>query len=268
MGKIKKLLGFTAIMGAAIGGAAYYKKKYGMTVTNDDDFEDDLNVDIKSKKVIDISTEGSDTDSKKVTITFNKDKAKKVVNDTLDDIGDAMYLAKDKITNTIGEENIEDAKEAASKVKNKIVDTIGEENISKAKSTLNTVADKTKEKAGEIFTEENMDLAKDKVADALDKTKDVLKKASDKVKSLKNDNEEAIEDFDIDVLDELDDLDELDSLDKDAVPNEEVSDNSSEPEITTEDVTKVHSVANNETPVKKDEDISRYDFLADEVEDL
>lgn len=191
MGKISKLLGVTAAFGAAVCGVAYYKKKSGMQITGDEDFEDDMNItSSKDKKVIDVSTEGSDDENKKVTITFNKDKAKQVVSDTLDTIGDAMYTAKDKIIDTIGEDNVEDAKESVEKVKDKLVDTIGEDNLNKAKSTINKVTDKAKEKADEIFTEENIEMAKDKASDAFDKTKDALKKATDKVKSMKKKEDE------------------------------------------------------------------------------
>lgn len=38
MGKIKKLLGVSAVLSAAVCGAAVYKKKYGMRITDDNDF--------------------------------------------------------------------------------------------------------------------------------------------------------------------------------------------------------------------------------------
>lgn len=190
MGKISKLFKATAVLGAVVCGAAYYKKKHGMNITDDSDFEDDLSLNVgSSKKVIDFSTEGSDEKSKKVTLTFNTDNAKKVLNDTLDTIGDAMYTAKDKIVETIGEERVDEAKEKANQIKNKLVDTVGEDNINKAKSTLSEVTDKAKEKADDLFSEENIAMAKEKASEAIDKTKETLKKASDKVISIVSDNE-------------------------------------------------------------------------------
>ncbi len=190
MGKKSTLLGVLALAGIAIGGAGYYKKKTGINTAHENDFDDDLNIPSKPKKVVDFSTDGSDEENKKVTITFNTTQAKKVVNDTKDGIGEIVTSAKDKIVDAIGEEKIDTAKTKATDVKDKVVDKIGEDNINKAKDAFDKVTTTAKEKADEIFTEENMDKVKEKASDAFEKTKEVIKTAGDKIKSMNNKSDE------------------------------------------------------------------------------
>lgn len=157
MGAFKKLLGSAAVIGAAIGGASYLKKRKAERDTEDDIFED-----FDDEKVFDVKTDSDGKGNQKITITFNSNKAKSMANNAADKVIDVTDAAKDKIVDTIGEEKydsakakVEDAtsfaKEKASDVKTKIVDTVGEDNIENAKELLNDAVEYAKDKTSEII---------------------------------------------------------------------------------------------------------------------
>ena len=148
MGFFKKIIGAAAVAGAAVGGALYVKNKKD----ENEGFED-----FDDEKIFQVNT-GNDNDSnKKVTITFNRRKAKDVTDKAVDKVADVTDKVKDIVTEKVGEENIEkvmdkvdEAKDKAMDAKDVFVEKVGEENIQMAKDKVKNVVNQAKDIVSEF----------------------------------------------------------------------------------------------------------------------
>lgn len=147
MGFFKKLVGSAAVIGAAVGGVSYLKKRKEEKYTEDDIFED-----FDDEKIFDIKTNSNKNGTQKITITFNSNKAKSMANNAADKVLEAADSAKEKIVDAVGEEKYNSAvkkvtdaatfaKDKASDAKDKITDFVGEERIDNAKDLFNDAVD-------------------------------------------------------------------------------------------------------------------------------
>ena len=126
MGFFKKIIG-----AAAVAGALYVKNKKD----ENEGFED-----FDDEKIFQVNTGNDNDGNKKVTITFNRRKAKDVTDKAVDKVADVTDKVKDIVTEKVGEENIEkvmdkvdEAKDKAMDAKDVFVEKVGEENIQMAK---------------------------------------------------------------------------------------------------------------------------------------
>lgn len=232
MGFFKKLFGAAAVTGAAIGGALYVKKRKDdeSTETGLNDFDD-----FDEQKIFDINKDTDNDGNKKVTITFNSKKAKKVANDTADIIIDATDKAKDMVTEKLGEEKVDYIKEKAEDAKDKINDVTSLA-MEKAKEVKNAVVDKV--------GEENIEAVKEKVGDAMDLAKDKVSETVDKIiKSSDSDFDDS-------------DFNEDDFVDEDIEPVSSKSSDTPADKAETED------------DVNLDDKDTDDEFLSDELEEL
>ena len=136
MGFFKKIIGAAAVAGAAVGGALYVKNKKD----ENEGFED-----FDDEKIFQVNTGNDNDGNKKVTITFNRRKAKDVTDKAVDKVADVTDKVKDIVTEKVGEENIEkvmdkvdEAKDKAMDAKDVFVEKVGEENIQMAKDKVYT----------------------------------------------------------------------------------------------------------------------------------
>ena len=197
MGFFKKLVGSAAVIGAAVGGISYLKKRKEEKYTEDDIFED-----FDDEKIFDIKTNSNKNGTQKITITFNSNKAKSMANNAADKVLEAADSAKGKIVDAVGEEKYDSAvkkvtdaatfaKDKANDAKDKITDFVGEDRIDNAKDLFNDAVDFAKDKTSELI---------------------------DKVKNYNNENDFVDADYsDIDDFESLDDdfVDESDDLNND-----------------------------------------------------
>ena len=137
MGFFKKIIGAAAVAGAAVGGALYVKNKKD----ENEGFED-----FDDEKIFQVNTGNDNDGNKKVTITFNRRKAK-----------DVTDKVKDIVTEKVGEENIEkvmdkvdEAKDKAMDAKDVFVEKVGEENIQMAKDKVKNVVNQAKDIVSEF----------------------------------------------------------------------------------------------------------------------
>ena len=211
MGFFKKLIGSAAVIGAAVGGVSYLKKRKEEKYTEDDIFED-----FDDEKIFDIKTNSKNDGTQKITITFNSNKAKSMANNAADKVLEAADSAKEKIVDAVGEEKYDSAvkkvndaanfaKDKASVAKDKITDLVGEERIDSAKDLLNDAVDFAKDKTSEVI---------------------------DKVKNYNNDNDFVDADY-TDLKDDFDSFDDDDFVDEDKSDN---SDNDFDDGIENDDV--------------------------------
>lgn len=205
MGFFKKLVGSAAVIGTAVGGISYLKKRKEEKYTEDDIFED-----FDDEKIFDIKTNSNKNGTQKITITFNSNKAKSMANNAADKVLEAADSAKGKIVDAVGEEKYDSAvkkvtdaatfaKDKANDAKDKITDFVGEDRIDNAKDLFNDAVDFAKDKTSELI---------------------------DKVKNYNNENDFVDADYsDIDDFESLDDdfVDESDDLNNDF--DENYSDN-------------------------------------------
>lgn len=259
MGAFKKLLGSAAIIGAAIGGASYLKKRKAERDTEDDIFED-----FDDEKVFDVKTGSDGKGNQKVTITFNSNKAKSMANTAADKVIDATDAAKDKIVDTIGEEKYDAArkkvdeatsfaKEKATDAKTKIIDTVGEEHIENAKELLNDAVDYAKDKTSEII---------DKVKN-YNSSEDIVE---EEFNDFKDDIDDVDIDSDIDPVDATDDIEINATKDSDLLSNEsdEIHETFKEPLKKQTHTTESFDFLKTSDEKEKKES----DFLDDELEEL
>ena len=157
MGFFKKLVGSAAVIGAAVGGVSYLKKRKEEKYTEDDIFED-----FDDEKIFDIKTNSNKNGTQKITITFNSNKAKSMANNAADKVLEASDSAKEKIVDVVGEEKYDSAvkkvtdaatfaKDKASDAKDKITDFVGEDRIDNAKDLFNDAVDFAKDKTSEVI---------------------------------------------------------------------------------------------------------------------
>ena len=157
MGFFKKLVGSAAVIGAAVGGVSYLKKRKEEKYTEDDIFED-----FDDEKIFDIKTNSNKNGTQKITITFNSNKAKSMANNAADKVLEAADSAKEKIVDAVGEEKYNSAvkkvtdaatfaKDKASDAKDKITDFVGEDRIDNAKDLFNDAVDFAKDKTSEVI---------------------------------------------------------------------------------------------------------------------
>lgn len=207
MGFFKKLVGSAAVIGAAVGGVSYLKKRKEEKYTEDDIFED-----FDDEKIFDIKTNSNKDGTQKITITFNSNKAKSMANNAADKVLEAADSAKEKIVDVVGEEKYDSAvkkvtdaatfaKEKASDAKDKITDFVGEDRIDNAKDLFNDAVDFAKDKTSEVI---------------------------DKVKNYNSENDFVDADYsDIDDFESFDDddfVDESDDLNNDFDENDSEND--------------------------------------------
>lgn len=148
MGFFKKIIGAAAVAGAAVGGALYVKNKKD----ENEGFED-----FDDKKIFQVNTGNDNDGNKKVTITFNRRKAKDVTDKAVDKVADVTDKVKDIVTEKVGEENIEkvmdkvdEAKDKAMDAKDVFVEKVGEENIQMAKDKVKNVVNQAKDIVSEF----------------------------------------------------------------------------------------------------------------------
>lgn len=207
MGFFKKLVGSAAVIGAAVGGVSYLKKRKEEKYTEDDIFED-----FDDEKIFDIKTNSNKNGTQKITITFNSNKAKSMANNAADKVLEAADSAKEKIVDVVGEEKYDSAvkkvtdaatfaKDKASDAKDKITDFVGEDRIDNAKDLFNDAVDFAKDKTSEVI---------------------------DKVKNYNSENDFVDADYsDIDDFESFDDddfVDESDDLNNDFDENDSEND--------------------------------------------
>lgn len=148
MGFFKKIIGAAAVAGAAVGGALYVKNKKD----KNEGFED-----FDDEKIFQVNTGNDNDGNKKVTITFNRRKAKDVTDKAVDKVADVTDKVKDIVTEKVGEENIEkvmdkvdEAKDKAMDAKDVFVEKVGEENIQMAKDKVKNVVNQAKDIVSEF----------------------------------------------------------------------------------------------------------------------
>ena len=148
MGFFKKIIGAAAVAGAAVGGALYVKNKKD----ENEGFED-----FDDEKIFQVNTGNDNDGNKKVTITFNRRKAKDVTDKAVDKVADVTDKVKDIVTEKVGEENIEkvmdkvdEAKDKAMDAKDVFVEKVGEENIQMAKDKVKNVVNQAKDIVSEF----------------------------------------------------------------------------------------------------------------------
>lgn len=153
MGFFKKIIGAAAVAGAAVGGALYVKNKKD----ENEGFED-----FDDEKIFQVNTGNDNDGNKKVTITFNRRKAKDVTDKAVDKVADVTDKVKDIVTEKVGEENIEkvmdkvdEAKDKAMDAKDVFVEKVGEENIQMANEDDFVDEDAVNE---DVETEDDVDL--------------------------------------------------------------------------------------------------------------
>ena len=117
MGFFKKIIGAAAVAGAAVGGALYVKNKKD----ENEGFED-----FDDEKIFQVNTGNDNDGNKKVTITFNRRKAKDVTDKAVDKVADVTDKVKDIVTEKVGEENIQMAKDKVKNVVNQAKDIVSE----------------------------------------------------------------------------------------------------------------------------------------------
>lgn len=185
MGLLKKLFGVAAITGAAVGGA-YYAKKRKEENANESDFEDFDDV-----KIFDVNREDAPDGSKKITITFNSKKAMNTAEKAADKVVETTEKVKNTVTEKIGEEKMADIKEKVDIAKDKVVDLVGEDNIQTAKDKVKDVTTTAKDKVVNLVGENNIETAKEKVKDVTDTAKEKVSEATQKIKSSINNSSKA-----------------------------------------------------------------------------
>ena len=94
MGFFKKIIGAAAVAGAAVGGALYVKNKKD----ENEGFED-----FDDEKIFQVNTGNDNDGNKKVTITFNRRKAKDVTDKAVDKVADVTDKVKDIVTEKVGD---------------------------------------------------------------------------------------------------------------------------------------------------------------------
>ena len=143
MGFFKKIIGAAAVAGAAVGGALYVKNKKD----ENEGFED-----FDDEKIFQVNTGNDNDGNKKVTITFNRRKAKDVTDKAVDKVADVTDKVKDIVTEKVGEENIEKVMDKVDEVKDKAMDAkdvfvekVGEENIQMTNADVKNVVNQAKD---------------------------------------------------------------------------------------------------------------------------
>ena len=99
MGFFKKIIGAAAVAGAAVGGALYVKNKKD----ENEGFED-----FDDEKIFQVNTGNDNDGNKKVTITFNRRKAKDVTDKAVDKVADVTDKVKDIVTEKVGKDDYEE----------------------------------------------------------------------------------------------------------------------------------------------------------------
>ena len=229
MGFFKKLFGTAAVAGVAVGGALYMKKRQedACTEADSDTFEN-----FDDQKIFDVNKDTDDDGNKKVTITFNSKKAKKLADDTADKIIDATDKAKNMVAEKLGEEKVADLKDKAQIAKDKIDEaaTYAKDKVSEAKEI---VVDKV--------GEENIQIMKDKVSDTVDLAKEKVTDVVDKITKPSDDFEDFFED---------------DFVDEDIEPHSSTTSDNSADDVETED------------DVTLESDKTDHEFLSDELDEI
>ena len=113
--------------------------------------------DFDDEKIFQVNTGNDNDGNKKVTITFNRRKAKDVTDKAVDKVADVTDKVKDIVTEKVGEENIEkvmdkvdEAKDKAMDAKDVFVEKVGEENIQIAKDKVKNVVNQAKDIVSEF----------------------------------------------------------------------------------------------------------------------
>ena len=99
MGFFKKIIGAAAVAGAAVGGALYVKNKKD----ENEGFED-----FDDEKIFQVNTGNDNDGNKKVTITFNRRKAKDVTDKAVDKVADVTDKVKDIVSEFVGKDDYEE----------------------------------------------------------------------------------------------------------------------------------------------------------------
>lgn len=228
MGFFKKVLGTTAIIGAAIGGVSYIKKRKEEKKSEDNIFED-----FDDEKVFDFDTNSDADGNKKVTITFNSRKAKAMADSAADTVIDLTEKAKVQVVDTVGEDKVATVMETVEKAS-----TIAKDKATQAKDII-------VEKVGE----DNIDATKDLVNNAVDLVKDKVSETVEKVKSTKS-NDINFDEFDAETEDDIENFtdihdEDFDVLDENTTANKSVQDDNTDKNT-----------------------VSPEDFLSDELDEL
>ena len=133
-----------------------YMKKKDMKEKNKKD-ENEGFEDFDDEKIFQVNTGNDNDGNKKVTITFNRRKAKDVTDKAVDKVADVTDKVKDIVTEKVGEENIEkvmdkvdEAKDKAMDAKDVFVEKVGEENIQMAKDKVKNVVNQAKDIVSEF----------------------------------------------------------------------------------------------------------------------
>ena len=88
-----------AVAGAAVGGALYVKNKKD----ENEGFED-----FDDEKIFQVNTGNDNDGNKKVTITFNRRKAKDVTDKAVDKVADVTDKVKDIVSEFVGKDDYEE----------------------------------------------------------------------------------------------------------------------------------------------------------------
>lgn len=131
-GKFGKFLGATTAIAAAMAGvAAFLRKKEEDGDTVKEEVDD-------SDKLFNVDTDFDDEERKYVSITINSKKVKDAADNVKGTVSDLADVAKEKITDAVGEENVEKASDALSDL------------AENTKDFAKTAAEKAKECAANI----------------------------------------------------------------------------------------------------------------------
>ena len=174
MGFVSKMAGLAAMAGF-VGGVLYVKNRY--ETRND---RVDLK-DIDDMRFIDLDLKSNtETGKHKVTMTYDQKKAKMVADGVADKVIDATEYAIDTAGEKLGPERInkisngyKQTVEMVNDTKDKIVDKIGEENIDMAKERIKDAVNNAVEAIDEKVVRPVKDSAKTASSAEKDDVKDV-----------------------------------------------------------------------------------------------